>query len=56
MVGDKLLSDLRKAKNVVTPAEVLEIRDFWFVNIDVESATILANSKEFGPFAFYGCQ
>ena len=55
MVGDKLLSDLRKAKNVVVPAGVREIGDFWFMNNEIESATILARLKKLGPFAFYGC-
>ena len=55
MVGDKLLSDLRKAKNVVIPAGVLEIRDFWFMNSNIESVTIPKSVRKIGFDAFYQC-
>ena len=57
MVGDKLLRDFRRLKDVIIPEGVLEIGEQWFMNSEVESVTIPASVAAIGRDAFccYKC-
>ena len=56
MVGDRLLWDLRKLKEVVIPEGVQEIGERWFINSKLESVTIPASVTAIGKEAFCGCK
>ena len=55
MVGDRLLRDLRRQRDVVIPESVMEIGEWWFQYSEVESVTILRSVKNIGLCAFYDC-
>lgn len=56
MVGNKLLWDLRKARNVVIPDGVREVEERWFMNSEIESVTIPASVTTIGNEAFRDCK
>ena len=56
MVGNKLLWNLRKARNVTIPDGVREIEERWFMNSEIESVTIPASVTTIGNEAFRDCK
>lgn len=55
MVGDVLLWELRRQKDVVIPEGVQEIGERWFWYSEVESMIIPRSVKKIGSEAFYNC-
>ena len=56
MVGDRLLWDLRRLKDLVIPDGAQEIGEEWFMNSGVESVVVPASVEEIWAYAFYSCQ
>ena len=56
LVGNRLLFDLRRLKDVAIPEGVQEIGEQWFKSTKVESVIIPASVTVIGEEAFYGCK
>ena len=56
MVGDRLLWELRKQREVVIPEGVQEIGGHWFKSSEIENVTIPASVRVIGKRAFYNCK
>ena len=54
-VGDQLLLDIRKIKQVIMPDGAGEVGDHWFWGSQIGSITVPASVKKFGTGAFDGC-
>ena len=56
MVGDVLLWDLRRQKNLVIPDSAQRIEKQWFKNCEIESVTIPASVTVIEEEAFCDCK
>ena len=56
MVGDRLLWDLRRLRDVAVPEGVQKIGEHWFKNSAIESVEIPTSVTVLGDEAFSGCE